>query len=108
MDKPLWRRFILIGDKKKEKALLALVKRNGLTREDLMLILKSVKIRSANNDNQQEIIEIRKPYSHKSVTIKLPKCAADEIPVLIRKPYSDEITVSVARKVKSKRGEYNA
>lgn len=49
MNKPLWRRFILIGDKKQEKALLALMNRKGLTREDLMLILKSVKIRSVDN-----------------------------------------------------------
>lgn len=99
MKEQIWRRFILIGDKKKEKALLALVKQKGLTREDLMLILKSLKIRSTNNDNRQETIEIRKPYSDESVTITFSKCAADEIPVLIKKPYSDKITVSVARKV---------
>lgn len=46
MDKPIFRRFILIGDKKKEKALLALVKQKGLTREDLMLILQTIQIRS--------------------------------------------------------------
>lgn len=103
MKKPLWRRFILIGDKKQEKALLALMNRKGLTREDLVLILKSVKIQSVDNGNQYEIIEIRKPYSDRSVTVTLPKCAVNEIPVLIRKPYSDEITVSVARKVSKRR-----
>lgn len=99
MNKPLWRRFKLTGDDRQKEAFLALVKRKGLTREDLMLILKSVKIRST-KDNCRQTIEIRKPYSNETVTITLPKCAADEIPVLIRKPYSDEITVSVARKAK--------
>lgn len=97
MNKPLWRRFILIGDKKQEKALLALMNRKGLTREDLILILKSVKIGST-KDKSRKTIEIRKPYSNENIKITLPKCAADEIPVLIRKPYNDEITVFVVRK----------
>lgn len=49
--------------------------------------------------SRQETFEIRKPYSGENATITLPKCAEDEIPVLIRKPYSDKITVFVARKV---------
>lgn len=78
--------------KDKEEALLALLKRKGLTHKDLMLILGSVKIRSP------KTVEFRKPYSNENVTVMLPECTADEIPVLIRKPYSDKITVSVARK----------
>ncbi len=46
MDKPIFRRFILIGNEKKENTLLALVKQKGLTREDLMLILQTIKIQS--------------------------------------------------------------
>lgn len=49
MNKPLWRRFKLTDDDRQKEAFLALVKRKGLTREDLMLILKSVKIRSVDN-----------------------------------------------------------
>ena len=40
-----FRRFKLI-DKCKRKAFLALVKQKGLTREDLLLILSSIKLRS--------------------------------------------------------------
>ncbi len=47
MDKPIWRRFALI-DKSKEKAFLTLVKQKGLTREDVILILSTVKLKSDN------------------------------------------------------------
>lgn len=39
----IFRRFQLI-DKEKEKALMSLIKQKGLTRDDLMLILKSLRI----------------------------------------------------------------
>lgn len=43
---PIYRRFELITtDKEQEKAFHALLKQKGLTREDLMLILESVKLR---------------------------------------------------------------
>lgn len=93
----IYRRFMLLVEGEQKKAFLTLVKQKGLTREDLMLILKSVKIRST-KDKSRKTIEIRKPYSNENVKITLPKCAADEIPVLIRKPYNDEITVFVVRK----------
>lgn len=43
MKKPIFRRFKLIGGREQKKAFLALVKQKGLTREDLTLILCSVK-----------------------------------------------------------------
>lgn len=43
MDKPIFRRIKLVGGKEQKKAFLALVKQKGLTREDLMLKLRSVK-----------------------------------------------------------------
>ncbi len=45
MSDPIWRRFEIV-DKKKEKALLALAKQKGLTHEDLILILSTVKLKS--------------------------------------------------------------
>lgn len=46
MDKPIFRRFELTCGEEQKKAFLALVKQKGLNHEDLMLILRSVKIRS--------------------------------------------------------------
>jgi len=44
----IYRRFELItADKKQEEAFRTLVEQKNLTREDLMLILKTVKINSA-------------------------------------------------------------
>ena len=42
--KPIyWRRFILL-DKEKEQALLQLIKQKDLSREDLMLILQTIRV----------------------------------------------------------------
>lgn len=55
-------------------------------------------VEAQNRLKSEGALIIRKPYSNKNIKVAIPKCAADEIPVLIRKPYSGEITVSVARK----------
>lgn len=44
MNEPIFRRFKLLCEGEQKKAFLALVKRKGLTREDLILILRSVKL----------------------------------------------------------------
>lgn len=44
MKEPIFRSFKLLCKGAQKKAFLALVKQKGLTREDLMLILRSVKI----------------------------------------------------------------
>ncbi len=49
MNEPIWGRFELI-DEKQEIALLDLISKKGLKREDLMLILKTIRIRT--NDNK--------------------------------------------------------
>lgn len=41
----IWRRFELLADGEQKKAFLTLLNKKGLTREDLMLILKSIKIK---------------------------------------------------------------
>ena len=42
-----WRRFEIICGEEQKKTFLALLNKKGLTREDLLLILKSVKIRQS-------------------------------------------------------------
>ena len=41
--KMTWRRFVLL-DKEKEQALLQLIKQKDLSREDLMLILQTIRV----------------------------------------------------------------
>ena len=47
MKEPIFRRFKLLYKGAQRKAFLALIKQKGLTREDLMMILSSVKLQSA-------------------------------------------------------------
>lgn len=44
MKEPIFRRFKLLCKGAQKKAFLALVKQKGLTREDITLILRSVKM----------------------------------------------------------------
>lgn len=44
ISRPIFRRFKLLCQGEQKKAFLALVKQKGLTREDLILILRSVKL----------------------------------------------------------------
>lgn len=39
-----WRRFVLIGTKRGEEKLKDLISRKGLSREDLKLILRTIKL----------------------------------------------------------------
>lgn len=46
MKEPIFRRFKLLCKGAQKKAFLALIKQKDLTREDIMLILRSVELRS--------------------------------------------------------------